>query len=69
MWLINVCVLCGMQERQESRETASVQLRKEKASHVEQYQQLTKQLEKLRADKRECDREIGILRASMKGKH
>lgn len=56
-----------IQERQETREAAGVQLRKEKAAHVEQCQHLTRQLEKLRAEKREGDREIGILRASLKG--
>lgn len=66
-YFVLMCVCVYIQERQETREAAGVQLRKEKAAHVEQCQHLTRQLEKLRAEKREGDREIGILRASLKG--
>ena len=59
------CVLS--QERQESREAAGAQLRREKTAHKEQCRQLMEQLERLRGEKREGDREIGTLRASLKG--
>ena len=56
-----------VQEKQEAQEAASVQLRKEKAGHEEQYRELLGQLEQLRAERREGDREVGRLRASLKG--
>ena len=48
-------------------ESASVQLKREKACHKEQCRDLLGQLERLRGEKREGDREIGSLRASLKG--
>lgn len=42
-------------------------MRREKATHEEQCLNLTRQLERLKEEKREGDREIGTLRASLKG--
>ena len=55
------------QERQESREAATAELRREKTAHVEQCRELTGLLERLRGEKRDGDREIGTFRASLKG--
>jgi chromosome segregation ATPase len=54
-------------EKQEVLESASVQLKREKACHKERCRDLLGQLERLRGEKREGDREIGSLRASLKG--
>ena len=43
------------------------ELRREKASHAEQQRSLTEQLERLQGKKREGDREVGTLRASLRG--
>lgn len=48
-------------------ETAEAKLRKEKAAHEEQSHNLIRQLERLQGEKRKGDREIGTLRASLKG--
>ena len=57
------------QERQENRDAAEEKLRRERAAHAEKCRELTEQLERLRVEKREGDREIGSLRASLKGDH
>ena len=62
-----LCVCVCVQEKQEALEAASDQLKKEKAGHEERYRDLLVQLELLRTEKREADREIGRFRASLKG--
>ena len=66
---LNPFSLSPLQERQESREAAGLELRKERAAHAEQCRQLEVQAERLQKEKREGDREIGTLRASLKGEH
>ena len=56
------------QDRQEAREAAILELRQEKTAHAEQYRQLQTQLELAGRQKKEADREVGALRASLKGK-
>ena len=43
------------------------ELKREKASHAEQQRSLTEQLKRVQGEKREGDREVGTLRASLRG--
>lgn len=48
-------------------EAVSAELKKERVKQEKQRRELLTQLERLRVEKREGDREIGGLRASLKG--
>ena len=56
-----------LQEKQEAQEAASAQLKREKVGQEERCRELRGQLERLRVEKTEGDREIGSLRASLRG--